>query len=161
VGGGARCGCKCHHVETSGVLASGRRCGLPMLPPSTSPSQPKSHCRSRRRHGATSSLMSPLRLKSRSAGRPALWRCDVTNDWGVLCDSDPLTVARSTRGADSARGVVSLSNTQLQTLGHSCASMQEQLSKRHWRMGSSIVSPYSRPRRALDDTSLSRALGKK
>jgi len=37
----------------------------------------------------------------RVESRPALRRCDVTNDWGVLCGSGRLTVDRSFRGGDS------------------------------------------------------------
>jgi hypothetical protein len=60
-----RCGCKCPAAE---FRRSGRRNGLAMLPPAPPPTQPKCHCRRRRRHCASSSLMSPLRLSPRSAG---------------------------------------------------------------------------------------------
>ena len=60
-----RCGCKC---PAAAFRRSGRRNGLAMLPPAPPPSQPKCHCRRRRRHCASSSLMSPLRLSPRFAG---------------------------------------------------------------------------------------------
>jgi hypothetical protein len=93
------------NTASSGGQASGRRCGpRDGSVPGARPSQPRRHCRSRRRHWRDVRVCwPPLRLSSRSAGRPALRRCDVTNDWGVLCDFDPLTVGRSSRGADSQR----------------------------------------------------------